>query len=73
MAKEVWHDDGSKTVSSESGSITYDPDGHVREQTTYESSSLISLVPILGEMCAKDMAVTKDGDGHVTHVERRNP
>lgn len=72
-----YHADGSYTdrYPENSGpvSITHNPDGSVREQTTHESSNPLSLIPLIGEHFEKDMAITRDGDGNIINGEWRKP
>ena len=61
MPPREYHEDGSYTERYEhslQSSITFNPDGSVREETRHESS-----IPFAGFFGHKDMAVTYDGEG----------
>ena len=70
MGKErEHHDDGSYTdrYPATDQSVTYNPDGTVRESSQPETSW-----PVPSSIGPLDVQVTRDGDRNVTNVQRRN-
>ena len=65
-----YHKDGSYTDrSSDGSSITYGPDGKVRESVRDESSNPFSIIPVVGDVFKKDMRVTRDSEGNISKAE----
>ena len=72
-----YNDDGIYTDRYEENSgpvsVTHNPDGSVREQTTHESSNPLSIIPGTDGFFEKDMSITRDGEGNLINAEWRKP
>lgn len=68
-----YHKNGSYTDRYGDGtSITRNPDHSVRESVRNESTNPLSNIPGFGDMCDKNIQVTRDSEGRVTDIKPRH-